>query len=143
MPSAPDAGDVLQAVVDVGDQLFGERLAGDDRAGRGDLDRRLGIAQGRDHDLLALLDERREDEDDRPAQVLGPEQELALVIVGMDDLEDDPAGFGEVEDEASLGVRFRFEAARPMQDDSAGDGILDAPDNRPADFRGPGLGRDG
>ena len=68
----PDPRDVLKAVVDVRDPLLRERLAGDDRAGRGDLDRGLGVAEGRDHDLLVLLDERNEDEDERPAESLGP-----------------------------------------------------------------------
>ena len=118
------ARDVLEGLVDVRRELFGERLAGDDGARRRDVDRGLGIAQSRDHDLLALLDERDERENGGLARLPPSDQERPFIEIGMDDLEFVSVGVRQVEDESAVGAGLRLDPARAMEDDRPGDRVL-------------------
>ncbi len=77
-------------------------------------DRRLGVAESRHRDLLALRDQGSEREDELPGQVRPRNRELALIVIRVDDLEADPAGAGDRENEFAAGTGHGPRAGRTV-----------------------------
>ena len=128
------AGDVLDPLRDVGGPLFRQRFAPDDGFGGRDLDRRLGVAESRHRDLLALRDQGSERENELPGQLRPGNRELALVVVRVDDLEADPAGAGDRENEFAAGTGYGPRAGRTVADHSSLKRLAAHPDHHAPDL---------